>query len=58
MLSYVSVAPGEKETLNECVGVFHAYMYIIDSVGSVKAPQVHILLLCDKKAANISFCLG
>lgn len=28
-----------KGNLNECVGVLGAYMYIIDSVGLVKAPQ-------------------
>lgn len=58
MLWYVSVAPGEKEKLNEYVGVLRAYMYIIDSVGLVKAPRVDILPLCDRKAANIGFSLG
>lgn len=58
MLWYVSVAPGERGNLNEYVGVLRAYMYIMDSAGLVKAPQVHMLLLCDKKPANILPSLG
>lgn len=51
------VAPGERENLNECVGVLRAYMYIMDSVGLVKAPQVHILLLREKKRLQIFYSL-